>query len=145
LIPAEQHPPATVLMFIAVFLDESSRVAMIGHQTCQVQGITDVAWMTLRWCEQRPFWENSASGLEDFRPEGGHGSGMNVLLSMRCSRHTVTSQTAGFCALCAQSALTQSASLGVRKNMQCIPQERIIRGGRGEYILRASHAAPRPR
>jgi hypothetical protein len=39
-------------MFLAVFFDESSSVTMTGHNTCQVQGITAVAWMTLRRYEQ---------------------------------------------------------------------------------------------
>jgi hypothetical protein len=60
-------------MFLAVLFDESSRVAMNGHKTSQVQGRTAVAWMTLRRYEQLTLLKNSASELEDFRPEGGHG------------------------------------------------------------------------
>jgi hypothetical protein len=39
-------------MFLAVFFDEESRVAMNGHRTSQVQGITDVVWIKLRRYEK---------------------------------------------------------------------------------------------
>jgi hypothetical protein len=102
LSPAEKHPPATVLMYLAVFFGESSRVATTGHKT--FQDINAFAWMTLRLYEKLTL-------LGKFRLQVGRFSPRSLphQWKERLTLHEIFAtychfSHSGFCAVYAQSA-----------------------------------------